>query len=130
VKTSRILLSALIFCLPSLVVTQEKAPGNDEAAHNALRALRDNMLAAFNKQDIDEMLKYVHQDVVFTSMDGRVSRGHDAIRAYFNQMMKGPDRIMENIKVYLNVDALTILYGGDTGIAYGSSGDHYKLTDG
>jgi hypothetical protein len=34
------------------------------------------------------------------------------------------------LTVSFDADALTILYGGDTGIAYGSSNDHYDLTDG
>ena len=99
------------------------------AVHDELRRVRDAILAAINKGDVDGVLKHLHPNVVFTPMNGEVCRGPAQVRAYFDKMMKGPDRIVESVRFDLKVDALTDLYG-DTGIAYGSSNDHYKLTNG
>lgn len=44
-------------------------------------------------------------------------------------MMRGPNRVVDRIQAKFEVDDLTRLYG-DTGIARGSSRDHYVLTDG
>src|SRR5262249_46123068 len=46
-----------------------------------------------------------------------------------DKMMKGPKRVVESISINPTVDELTHLYG-DTGVAFGSSEDHFKLTDG
>jgi hypothetical protein len=72
--------------------------------------------------------------VVFTTMNGDVCRGPQQIRAYFDKMLNAPGHIVKDVQVAFDVDQLTTLYGGDTGVdtgvAYGSSSDHYVLTDG
>ena len=125
----------LLLMLPCGVFAQDgeetMAPAFDaEAAHNALRDLRDDAISAANNGDIDGILKHLHKDVVFTAMDGTVHRGHDAIRAYFDKMMTGDSRIVENVTFKMLVDELTIIYDEDTGIAYGSTDDSFSLTSG
>lgn len=107
-----------------------QAPANDEAVHNALRELKATMTKALNDRDIDTILANVTDDVVFTTMNGDVCRGKDAIRAYFDKMLNGPGHVVKNVKVAFEADALTTLYGGDTGVVYGSSNDHYDLVGG
>jgi len=65
-----------------------------------------------------------------TALNAVVSRGREGVRAYFNKMTQGPERVVESFSAEVNVDELTILYGGDTGIAFGSAIQHYKLTNG
>ncbi|MCB1192700.1 MAG: nuclear transport factor 2 family protein [Leptospiraceae bacterium] len=101
-----------------------------EKTHNDLRTLKTNMESALNKGDLDGLLKFVHKDVVFTAMNAEVAKGPEGIKQYFQKMMSGPKRIVESVQVKVDVDELTTLYGGDTGVAYGSSIDSYKLTDG
>ena len=102
----------------------------EEAIHNELRAVKDALVAAINESDVDAILEHVHDNVVFTGMNGEVTRGRDELRAFFERMMAGPDRILESLTIDVTVDALTILYGGDTGVVYGNSVDNYKLTSG
>lgn len=106
------------------------AHAQDEAAHNALRQLKTTMEKALNARDLDTIVANVHPNVVFTTMNGDVCRGPQQIRAYFDKMLTAPNRIVKDVKVSFEVDELTTLYGGDTGVAYGSSKDHYELTDG
>ena len=61
-----------------------------EALHNELRKMRDDMLAAIARGDFEAILPYLHPNVVFTPMNGEVSRGPQAIRAYFDKMLKAP----------------------------------------
>ena len=102
----------------------------DEATHNALRQLKTTMETALNKRDLDTIVANVHPSVVFTTMNGDVCRGPQQIRAYFDKMLTAPGHIVKDVKVSFEVDELTTLYGGDTGVAYGSSKDHYELTSG
>lgn len=106
------------------------AAPNDEAVHNALRALKATMSKALNERDLDTLVANVDPNVVFTTMNGDVCRGPEEIRAYFDKMMNAPGHVVKNVTVSFEADALTTLHGGDTGIAYGSSKDRYELMDG
>jgi ketosteroid isomerase-like protein len=119
---------ALLFASFSLVRAQpaDEAVRN-EAVHNDLRALRDGLLDAMNKGDIDRQLSYLHSNVVVTWHNAEVSRGRDSVRKYYNQMTSGPDKLVESFHAEVNVDELTSLYGDNTGIAFGSSLEQFKL---
>ena len=102
----------------------------DAAIHNELRQLKATMEKALNERDLDAIVANVDPKVVFTTMNGDVCRGPEEIRAYFRKMLTDPGHIVKDVKVKFDVDTLTTLYGGDAGIATGSSHDHYDLTDG
>src|SRR5215210_4064987 len=120
--------------LTVLVLTAVMAPlraqAPEDPAHQALRGLKATMEKALNARDLDTIVANVDPNVVFTTMNGDVCRGPEQIRAYFHKMLNAPGHIVKDVKVSFEVDALTSLYGGDTGVAYGSSRDHYELTDG
>jgi uncharacterized protein (TIGR02246 family) len=102
----------------------------DAATHDALRQLKATMEKALNERDLNAIVANVDPNVVFTTMNGDVCRGPREIRAYFDKMLNAPGHIVKDVKVSFDVDQLTTLYGGDTGVAYGRSNDHYVLTDG
>ncbi|MBM4262707.1 MAG: nuclear transport factor 2 family protein [Deltaproteobacteria bacterium] len=108
-----------------------------EATHNELRALKDGVTAAFNKlgasgkeEDLDAVLRYAHKNVVLNAMNGARAVGHDGIRRYFRQTMVGENRTVQSVQHEFNVDALSVLYGDDTAIAYGDTRGKYVLTGG
>jgi ketosteroid isomerase-like protein len=102
----------------------------EDPAHAELRALRDALVDAVNKKDVDALLRQLHPDVVVTWQNAEVSRKHAGVRAYLARMLEGPDRIVDEFTTNPAVDELTILHGGDTGISFGSSRDHFKLRGG
>ncbi|WP_267573204.1 SgcJ/EcaC family oxidoreductase [Corallococcus sp. bb12-1] len=101
----------------------------DEATHQALRAIKQDMEDALNKQDLERLLSHLHPDVVFSTMNNDVRVGKDSIRAYYAQMLGGPNSVVKKVTAKFDVDSLTRLYG-NAGVAYGSSLDHYELSDG
>lgn len=105
------------------------AAPSPEAVHDELRKLRDEVLAAIQKNDFDAILPHLHPNVVLTPMNNEVCRGPQEVRAYFDKMLKGPDAIVKNVRLEVEVDRLTDLYG-NIGLAYGSSNDHYTLNNG
>jgi ketosteroid isomerase-like protein len=108
----------------------KKDTKQDEAVHNELRALRADVLDAFNRKDLDGLLKHVHPNVVVTWQNAEVSRGHAGIRDYYNKMMLGPNRVVETATAAVEVDELTILYGDRNGLAFGSLDEDFTLTNG
>ena len=122
--------AVVLLCLAALPASSQAPPAKDEAVHNELRALRDGLVDAINKGDIERQLTYLHPNVVVTALNGEVSRGRDGVRAYFLKMTAGPKRVVDSFHCEVMVDELTILYGAETGIAFGSAVQDYKLTDG
>jgi ketosteroid isomerase-like protein len=122
--------AVLFLCLVALPVSSQGPQPKDEAVHNELRALRDGLLDAMNKGDIERELAYMHPNVVVTWHNAEVSRGRDGVRAYLTRMLSGPNRIVTSFSATVGVDELTILYGGDTGISFGGAIEHFKLKDG
>lgn len=124
----------------SLVLTpgafaQETAPApaavapSQEALHNEIRAIRDEILAAIGRGDFDAIVPHLHPNVVFTPMNNKVCRGPEEVRAYFNRMLKGPDAVLKSVRFDMKVDRLTDLYG-DTGLAFGDSDAVYVMNNG
>jgi ketosteroid isomerase-like protein len=125
-KNIGILIALVLSCLVS-----EAADTNSvEATHNALRAMRDGLMDAVNKSDIDRELTYLTTNVVITWHNAEVSRGREGVRDYYNRMLNGPNKVVVDFHAEVKVDELTILYGEDTGIAFGSSVEHFKLASG
>ena len=82
------------------------------------------------KGDIERELTFFHPNAVVTWHNAEVSRGRDGIRKYLTRMLQGPNKAVESFNADVNVDELTILYGGDTGIAFGSAVEHFKMASG
>jgi uncharacterized protein (TIGR02246 family) len=120
----------LLSLSPLPLPAQAPPPASDEATHNELRALRDGLLDAMKKGDIERELTFFHPNAVVTWHNAEVSRGRDGIRKYLTRMLQGPNKAVDSFNADVNVDELTILYGGDTGIAFGSAVEHFKLASG
>jgi ketosteroid isomerase-like protein len=123
-------ITVLAFTLLVPLVHPRAALSQEDPAHNELRALRDGLLDAIKKGDVERELTFLHPNVVVTWQNAEVSRGRDGVRAYLNRMLNGPSKIVSDYKFDVSVDELTILYGGDTGISFGGSKEHLGLATG
>jgi ketosteroid isomerase-like protein len=113
--------------VPIASLTATAAPAAEDPAHNELRAVRDGVLAAIKKGDIEAELAFLHPNVVVTWQNAEVSRGREGVRAYLDRMLEGPGKIVESYSVDLDVDELSILYGGDTALSWGKSREHIGM---
>lgn len=124
-------LSCLVL-LPAGLHSQEES--NEAQTHKDLIALRDGAVEALNKQDVDGLLKFVHPQLVFTApypeAGKEVRRGPAGFKAYYDELFTGPNRRATGMTTEVKVDDTSILYGGDTAIAWGSSRDTYHMLDG
>jgi len=125
-----LIILALALLAPFSLFAQDQKTAGENPAHQELRQLRDGLLTAMNKGDLDGMLSYLNTNCVITWHNAEVSRGHDGVREYFNRVMTGPNKIVESFHCDLKVDELTILYGDNMGICYGSSDEHFILASG
>jgi uncharacterized protein (TIGR02246 family) len=105
-------------------------PAADAPVHDELRALQAAMEDALNKRDLDALLENVDDNVAFTAMNAEFGYGKQHIRDYFNKMLNGPDKVVENIKVDFVPDALAVFQGPDVAVSAGNAASHYELTNG
>ena len=128
-------LALLLSCFAAVASAQDSGTGElseprAEALHQELRELRATMERALNERDLDSIVANVTDDVLFTTMNGDVVRGPDAIREYFEKMLSGPDAVVETVTSSFEADDLSLLLEDDVAIAFGDSEDQYVLTNG
>ena len=91
-------------------------------------ALRDQLKAAYQRGDVDGMLRYLHPQVVIIFPDGEILRGREALANYYNQMLKVPGHIVQSYSSDPIVTERAV--HGDTVVSFGKMNDNYVLTDG
>lgn len=120
----KLLLTALA-CVFTLAARAAEDP-----AHHELRAVRDGLLAGMNSGDIEAQLPFLHPNVVVTWHNAEVSRGRDGVRKYLDRMLNGPTKVVDKFGADVKVDELSLLYGGDTAIAFGSALERFTMRGG
>ncbi|TXI76024.1 MAG: DUF4440 domain-containing protein [Dokdonella sp.] len=111
-----------------ILMTPLAAAANDPHAadRQALRTLFTEMEASINAQDVERMIAQMHPQATVTWLNGEVSRGHDEIRAYYQRMVKGEQRILDRYLTKAKVAAPAHFYGnGDVAVADGTMEDEF-----
>jgi ketosteroid isomerase-like protein len=110
---------------------QAPQPADQAALHDELRALKDRAVAAVNKRDPDALMKELSPKVAFTAMNNEVVHGIDEAKAYYQKMLVGAARIVEDMSLTAEADRPADIYGNGTfAVATGTSTAHFKLTAG
>lgn len=107
---------------------QSTAPAATAEANAAIDQLRTGLVDSFFKGDIDRALTYLAPDVVVTWQNGEVSHGPAEVRAYYNRMMTGPDRVVREIKAAPEIEGRHL--SGDRAYSWGNLHDRFTLSDG
>lgn len=123
-------LRLLILVASLAVAVSIRAAVAEDPAHQELRQVRERLLTAMSKGDLEGIISVLHTNVVITWHNAEVSRGHAGVRSYYNRVMNGPTKLVERFTCEVKVDELTLLYPGNTGISFGSTDEHFLLTGG
>ncbi len=116
------------------LVPAAQAGAGDEATHAALRQLKTEIEAAFNRAcasksraDLDAVLALVSENVVLTAMNGQCVLGKQGLVEYFERTLTGPEASVESVHHTFTPDGLSVLHGDDMAVAYGASLGRYEL---
>lgn len=83
------------------------------------------------EKDIAKIIPFIHPNAVVTFANAEAVRGPEGVANYLKRMLAGPNKVVSKFGTNINVDELTILYGGGTvGISFGGSDDYFELTEG
>lgn len=131
-KFAKAILSVLALMLACFIpaVAFAQAQTAEGSAPAELQRLRDGLIAAINKGDLDGALKFLDTNCVITWHNAEVSRGRQGVRDFYNRVMTGPSRIVNSFHCDVNVDGFTSFSGTNTGICFGSADERFKLSNG
>ena len=119
----------VLLCIASGVRAQTtRAAVTNADALSAINSLRTELVDAFNKGDVDRLISHLDPDIVITWQNGEVSRGPDGVKAYYNKMMTGENKIVQKLSAEPTVDDRHIY--GDWAVSWGNLHDQYTLNDG
>jgi ketosteroid isomerase-like protein len=104
-----------------------KPNGEEDPVHNELRALRDGLTKALAEGNVERQLEFAHEKIVTTWQNNDVTRGRDGLKSFLGKINPEEQRVFQGYKQPPEPDDLSIIYGGDTAIAFGSSIPHYKI---
>jgi ketosteroid isomerase-like protein len=107
---------------------QTSRPVTEPDPLKAIALLRAELIDAFNKGDVDRLLSHIDSDAVVTWQNGEVCHGPEAVRAYYDKMMAGPNHIVAKLSVNPTIDDRHVY--GDWAVSWGNLHDEYQLTDG
>jgi len=110
--------------------TPPGATAEEDPAHDELRALREGVKEAVNGNNLDDLLTFIHPDVVVVWHNAVISRKHQGVKDYYAEVLGGEDAILSSFTIDPEVKELTILHGDDTGVVYGTVVCHYAMKDG
>lgn len=104
-----------------------------QAVHQALRGLLQGIETAINTQKYGDLAQYFDEKLHVTTINQNVITTPAGIDVYFNEWF-GEGGYLKSLKIKLNADGLTQLYGDPKnpswGLVYGSGVEDYQLADG
>jgi len=124
-RTTIILVILLLLTMGNLSA-QETVPAQ-EADHEALRTIKDEITLAINNQDIDQLRKYFTEDFVFTTVDQTVLTDLASMKDYYDLMLKADDSLVSSLQMAPEAEIQTVFLDENTGYCYGVSEDTYAV---
>ena len=133
-RTSVIQILLTATCLCAVLAHAATTPPLDAAGgriedRQQLRILLEQMEKSISALDIDGVLKLLQPDAVVTWQNAEVSRGHAAIRAYHDRMIRGSSPIVAKFSTKATLGGPAVFYS-DSAVAYGTTVDNFELTQG
>jgi ketosteroid isomerase-like protein len=119
-------LTVLLFA--AVTKGQATQPLTEPDPLKAIGQMRAELIDSFNKGDVERLLSHVDPDVIATWQNGEVCHGPDAVRAYYNKMMKSDHPVVA--KLSINPEVAGRQLNGNWAVSWGNLHDEYVLTDG
>ena len=119
-----LLVLVLVLLTPGRILAAESDP--HALDRQALIKLFREMEASINAQDVERMVAQMHPQATVTWLNGEVSRGHDEIRAYYQRMVKGEQRILDRYVTTAKLGDHAHFFGnGEVAVADGTMEDEF-----
>lgn len=111
-----LLVASLLQALPA--AAQGNAQPADQAQlaaiHKELRAVKDRLQIAVNTKNNAALMAEVTPDIAFTAINNDTVIGIDKVKAYFDRMLTGSSRFLNDFSINAEADELAHLYANNT----------------
>jgi ketosteroid isomerase-like protein len=111
-----LLLANLLHALPA--AAQGDAPPADRAQlaviHAELRAVKDRLVQAINTKNSAALMADLTPDAAFTAINNDTVVGIDKVKAYYDKMLTGSSRFLNDFSMTAEADDLSRLYANNT----------------
>jgi ketosteroid isomerase-like protein len=110
-----LLVANLLHVLPA--AAQGNTPPADPALaaiHTELRAVKDRLVQAVNSKNVAALMADVTPDVAFTAINNDTVVGSDKVKAYYDKMLSGSSRFLNDFSMSAEADDLSRLYANNT----------------
>jgi len=94
----RLILASVLFAVVSIAHGQATQPVTEPDALKAINLLRTELVDSFNKGDVNRLLSHLDPDVIVTWQNGEVCRGPQAVKAYYERMLVGPNSVLVDVQ--------------------------------
>lgn len=97
------------------------------------KALRDILAAteqAFNKVDVEAVIKVLDKDAVVVWQDGVRTTSHEQVREHYKQTFQGAGAILKSIDIKAAAGGPARFYGDSNAVAFGTTKEIYQLVAG
>ena len=119
------LMLPIIFTLTLLQNSAFAQPADPHAAdRQALIKVFQEIEAGINDQNVERLVAQMTPDATVTWLNGEVSRGHSEIRAYYQRMVKGPERILDKYTTAAKLGGQARFFG-EAAVADGTMQDSF-----
>jgi ketosteroid isomerase-like protein len=110
-----LLIANLLHALPAAAQGDTPAdPAQLAAIHTELRAVKDRLVQAVNTKNVAALMADVTPDVAFTAINNDTVVGSDKVKAYYDKMLTGSSRFLNDFSLSAEADDLSRLYANNT----------------
>src|SRR5215467_11495627 len=99
--------------MPLAAQAQPAKPDSEAAIHEELRAVKQRLVDAVNKKDADALFAEMSPDIRFTAMNNDHVHGFKDGRAYYDRMMNGANKFLNDLSMTSDVDDIATLYANN-----------------
>lgn len=101
-----------------------------EADHAALRAIKETMTTAINKQDFDAARAIIHEPFLATAITQDSFTDFDAMVGFYKSLFTRDLLRLEKVSIAAEADELSQIYTGTFAVTRGTTQERYDLSDG
>jgi len=130
IKQFALPLALMLAAAPAVAADAPAPASGTEADHQALRAMKEQMVAAINKQDFEAARKLVHTPMLATAVTQDSFADFDAMANYFKSLFTRDTLRMKSVRLSAEADELSQIYTGTFAVTRGSTNETYELADG
>ncbi len=126
--TRKVFQAILFICVFSFSGFVDSAESLDrQADHEALRALRNRVVAAIEAQDVDALISCFAEDFAFTTSTQDILTSRSDVQQFIDRMFGGENPLIESVETEMQADVLTRFLAEGVGICYGTARDTYTI---